>query len=136
MIEYEQSIKMSYLPEPQSDLYCYDTDINYGWEGNFNDAYSKHPETSSLEYVFNKYMEDCSPGPQNDPYIDENNNYSSCRWEDQNQTAFNSPYSTYREPSSLEQTFNSFMQTCPTSPPIFSLANSSSLDFVSDARKL
>ncbi|KAL4381329.1 hypothetical protein AHAS_Ahas04G0122600 [Arachis hypogaea] len=30
--------------------------------------------------------------------------------------AFNSSYSTYQEISSLEQTFNSFMESCPTSP--------------------
>ncbi|KAL4300906.1 hypothetical protein AHAS_Ahas17G0247700 [Arachis hypogaea] len=50
---------------------------------------------------------------------------------DQNQRAFNSSYSTYQEPSSLEGTFNSFMQNCPTSPPSFSFENSSSLDYVS-----
>ncbi|KAL4276224.1 hypothetical protein AHAS_Ahas20G0185800 [Arachis hypogaea] len=33
--EYEQSSEMNYFPEPQSDSYCYDTDINHGWEGNF-----------------------------------------------------------------------------------------------------
>ncbi|KAL4344570.1 hypothetical protein AHAS_Ahas11G0191600 [Arachis hypogaea] len=50
---------------------------------------------------------------------------------DQNQRAFNSSYSSYQEPSSLEHTFNSFMQNCPTSPPNFSFENSSSLDYAS-----
>ncbi|KAL4306501.1 hypothetical protein AHAS_Ahas16G0184600 [Arachis hypogaea] len=71
------------------------------------------------------------PGPQNDPYFDEFNNYLSCGWKDQNQRAFNSPYSTYQEPSSLERTFNLFIQNCPTSPPSFSYENSSSLDYAS-----
>ncbi|KAL4374268.1 hypothetical protein AHAS_Ahas05G0164800 [Arachis hypogaea] len=48
---------------------------------------------------------------------------------DQNQTAFNSSYSTYQEMSSLEQTFNSFMESCQTSPPSFSSENSSSLNY-------
>ncbi|KAL4321673.1 hypothetical protein AHAS_Ahas14G0134000 [Arachis hypogaea] len=50
---------------------------------------------------------------------------------DQNQRAFDNSYSTYQEPSSLEQAFNSFMKTCPTSPPSFSYENPSSLDFAS-----
>ncbi|KAL4315691.1 hypothetical protein AHAS_Ahas15G0210400 [Arachis hypogaea] len=45
--------------------------------------------------------------------------------------AIDSSYSIYQEPSSLEQTFNSFMQNYPPSPPSFSFENSSSLDFSS-----
>ncbi|KAL4287414.1 hypothetical protein AHAS_Ahas19G0183800 [Arachis hypogaea] len=107
---------MSYLPEPQR---------------NFNTSYSNHPETSSLDHAVNTFMQDSSPGSQNDPCCNEFNNYSSCDWEDQNQRAFNSPYSTYQEPSSLERTFNSFVQNCPTSPPSFSFENSSSFDYAS-----
>ncbi|KAL4315408.1 hypothetical protein AHAS_Ahas15G0182100 [Arachis hypogaea] len=105
MREYEQSSEMSYLPEPQ--------------------------KTSSIDYAFNTFKQDCSPVPQNDPYIDEYNNYSCCEWKDQNQIAFNSPYSTYQEPSSLESTFNAFMQNSPTPPPSFSFEDSSSLDYLS-----
>ncbi|KAL4357011.1 hypothetical protein AHAS_Ahas09G0144000 [Arachis hypogaea] len=41
-----------------------------------------------------------------------------------------------REPSSLEESFNSFMLNCPTSPPSISLENSSSLDFASTQNSL
>ncbi|KAL4344446.1 hypothetical protein AHAS_Ahas11G0179200 [Arachis hypogaea] len=58
-------------------------------------------------------MEDCSSMPQNNPYYDEFNNHSNCGWEDHNQTAFNSSYSTHQETSSLEYAFNEFMQDCP-----------------------
>ncbi|KAL4344687.1 hypothetical protein AHAS_Ahas11G0203300 [Arachis hypogaea] len=131
MREYEQSSEINYFPEPQSDSYCYDTDINYGWEGNCNNSHSNHSKTLSLDYAANTYMEDCSSMPQNNSHCDEFNNHSSCGWEDQNQTAFNSSYSINQEPSSLEQTFNSFMQSCPTSPPHFSFENPSSLDYTS-----
>ncbi|KAL4373132.1 hypothetical protein AHAS_Ahas05G0051200 [Arachis hypogaea] len=67
--------------------------------------------------------------PQNNPHCDEFNNQSNCGWEDQNQAAFNSSYSTYQEISSLEQTFNSFMESCQTSPPNFLSKNSSSLNY-------
>ncbi|KAL4329333.1 hypothetical protein AHAS_Ahas13G0289600 [Arachis hypogaea] len=101
MREYEQSSEMSYLPEPQSDSYYYDSYTNYGWEGNFNASYSNHLKTSSFDCAVNIFMQDCSLSPQNNPYIDEYNNYSSYGWEDQNQIAFNNLYSTYQEPSSL-----------------------------------
>ncbi|KAL4276045.1 hypothetical protein AHAS_Ahas20G0167900 [Arachis hypogaea] len=71
------------------------------------------------------------PEPQNDPYYDEFNNSSSCAWEEQNQRAPNVSYSINQEPSTLEQTFNSFMLNCPTSPPSFPLENFSSFDFAS-----
>ncbi|KAL4343496.1 hypothetical protein AHAS_Ahas11G0084200 [Arachis hypogaea] len=129
MREYEQSSERNYFPEPQSDSYCYDTHTNYGWEGNFNDSYSNHSEALSLDYAVNTYIEDCSPMPQSGPHCDEFNNYPSCGWEDQNQREFNSSYSTYQEPSSLEHTFNLFMQNFPTSPPSCSSENSSSLDY-------
>ncbi|KAL4306571.1 hypothetical protein AHAS_Ahas16G0191600 [Arachis hypogaea] len=45
--------------------------------------------------------------------------------------SIDSAYSTYQEPSSLEHTFNSFMQNFPTLPPSFSYENSSSLDYAS-----
>ncbi|KAL4329365.1 hypothetical protein AHAS_Ahas13G0292800 [Arachis hypogaea] len=106
-----------------------------GWEDQnqtaFNSSYSTHQETSSLECAFNKFMQDCPPMPQDDHYYDEFNNSSSCAWEDQNQRALNVSYSINQEPSSLEQTFNLFMQSCPTSPPCFSSKNPSSLDYTS-----
>ncbi|KAL4287506.1 hypothetical protein AHAS_Ahas19G0193000 [Arachis hypogaea] len=106
---------MNFLPEPRSESHCYDTDTNYGWEGNFNAPYDTHQETSSLDCAFNKFMQNCPPIPQDDPYCDEFNNSSNCTWEDQNQRALNVSYSSNQEPSSLEQTFNSFMQSCQTS---------------------
>ncbi|KAL4344459.1 hypothetical protein AHAS_Ahas11G0180500 [Arachis hypogaea] len=119
--ECEQSSEMNFLPEPQSDSYCYDNYTNYGWEGNFND---------SFDCAVNTYMEDCSPWPQNDSHSEEFYNDSHCGWEDQNQRTLNVSYSINQEPSSLEQTINSFMQNYPTSIPISSLENSSSLDYV------
>nr|XP_025628345.1 putative uncharacterized protein DDB_G0287113 [Arachis hypogaea] len=116
---------MNFLPEPQSDSYCYDTNTNYGWEWNFNAVYSNHSKTLSLDYAVDTYMDDFSPEPQNDQFY----NDSHCGWEDQNQKAFDSSYSTYQEPSSLEQTINSFMESCQTSPPSFSSENSSSLNY-------
>ncbi|KAL4321664.1 hypothetical protein AHAS_Ahas14G0133100 [Arachis hypogaea] len=127
--EYEQSSEMNYFPEPQSDSYCYDTDINCGWEGNFKISSSIHQGTSLFDCVVNAYMENCSPMPQVDSYCDEFNHSSSCAWENQNQKAFDNSYSTYQEPASLEQAFNSFMQICPPSLPRFSSENSSSLNF-------
>ncbi|QHO19932.1 uncharacterized protein DS421_11g333410 [Arachis hypogaea] len=126
---------MGYSPEPQHDSYYYDNYTNCGWEGqnirNLNDPYFAHQETSSFDHAVNTFMQDCSSMPQNDPHCDEFNNYSSCGWEDQSQTAFNIPYSTYQEPSSLKHTFNLFMQNCLPSPPSFSFENSSSLDYPS-----
>ncbi|QHN77767.1 uncharacterized protein DS421_19g655620 [Arachis hypogaea] len=127
--EYEQSSEMNYFPEPQSDPHCYDTDINCGWKGNFNVSSSVHQGTSSFDCAVNAYMENCSPLPQNDSYCDEFNNSSSCAWENQNQKAFDNSYCTYQELSLLEQTFNSFMESCQTSPPSFSSENSSSLNY-------
>ncbi|KAL4345856.1 hypothetical protein AHAS_Ahas11G0320200 [Arachis hypogaea] len=120
MIEYEQSIdapgplsdqNMRYFPPPQYDL-CHDP--KGGWEY----------QQGMMEYEH-------LPQTQNEPYSDESNNYSCCSWEGQNQRALNSPYSTYQEPSSLEQTFNAFMQNCPTSLPSFSIENYSSLEYTS-----
>ncbi|KAL4315436.1 hypothetical protein AHAS_Ahas15G0184900 [Arachis hypogaea] len=121
--ECEQSSERNFLPEPQSESYCYDTNTNYGWEGNSNAPYDIQQEPSSLDYAFNKFMQDCPPMPQSDPHP------SHCGWEDQNQKAIDSSYSIYQEPLSLEHTFNSFMQNCSPSPPSFSFENSSSLDF-------
>ncbi|KAL4371441.1 hypothetical protein AHAS_Ahas06G0166100 [Arachis hypogaea] len=126
--EYEQSSEMNYFPEPQSDSHCYDVDINCGWEENFNVSSSVH-EGTSFDCVVNAYMENCSPMPQDDSYCDEFNNSSSCAWENQNQKASDNSYSTYQELSSLEQTFNSFMESCQTSPPSFSSENSSLLNY-------
>ncbi|KAL4306743.1 hypothetical protein AHAS_Ahas16G0208800 [Arachis hypogaea] len=131
--ENDQDNFMRYCPppqddlEPQSDSYYYDTNTNYDWEGNFNAAYSNHSKTLSLDYAVDTYMEDCSPEPQNDQFY----NDSHCGWEDQNQKVFDSSYSTYQEPSSLEQTFNSFMQNYPTSPHSSSFENSSSFEYIS-----
>ncbi|QHO07231.1 uncharacterized protein DS421_14g461830 [Arachis hypogaea] len=127
--EYEQSSEMNYVPKPQSDSHCYDTDINCGWEGNFIVSSSVHQGTSSFNCAVNAYMENCSPMPQDDSYCDEFNNSSSCAWENQNQKAFDNSYSTYQELSSLEKTFNSFMESYQTSPPSFSSENSSSLNY-------
>ncbi|KAL4315853.1 hypothetical protein AHAS_Ahas15G0226600 [Arachis hypogaea] len=129
--ECEQSSERNFLPEPQSESYCYDTNTNYGWEGNSNAPYDIQQETSSLDYIFNKFMQDYPPIPQSDPHPDEFYNYSHCGWEDQNQKAIDSSYSIYQEPSLLEQTFNSFIKNCPPSPPNFSFENSSSLDSAS-----
>ncbi|KAL4315807.1 hypothetical protein AHAS_Ahas15G0222000 [Arachis hypogaea] len=118
----EQDSFMGYYPPPHD---------SYQYPHAFNSSYFTHQETSSLEYAFNKFMQDCPPMPQDDSYHDEFNNDSHCGWEDQNQKAFDSLYSTYQESSSLEQTFNSFMKNCPPSPPSFSFENSSSLDYAS-----
>ncbi|KAL4306632.1 hypothetical protein AHAS_Ahas16G0197700 [Arachis hypogaea] len=107
---------MNYFLEPQSDSYYYDTHTNDGWEGNCNDSHSNHSKTLSLAYAINTYMKDCSSMPQNNPHCDEFNNHSSCGWEDQNQTAYNSSYSTHQKTSSLECAFNKFMQDCPPMP--------------------
>ncbi|QHO07334.1 uncharacterized protein DS421_14g462770 [Arachis hypogaea] len=132
--ECEQSVEMGHFPETQYDP-DFDESNNYsycGWEDqnqrDLGDPYFVHQETSSLECTFKKFMQDCPPMPQDDLYCDEFHNSSSCDWEDQNQRAFNVPYSIKQEPSSLEQTFNSFMQNCPASPPSFSCENSSSLN--------
>ncbi|QHN86158.1 uncharacterized protein DS421_16g543610 [Arachis hypogaea] len=128
----DETIHIRYDPEPQDDLCHYPHGV---WtcqnQRDLDDPYFVHQETSSLECAFNKFMQDYPPMPQNDPYCDEFYNDSHCGWEDQNQKAFDSSYSTYQEPSSLEQTFNSFMQTCPTSPHSSSFENSSSLDYAS-----
>ncbi|KAL4337544.1 hypothetical protein AHAS_Ahas12G0120800 [Arachis hypogaea] len=131
--EYQQGmIEYEHLPETQNDSYCYDNYSCCDWKGqnqrDLNDPYFAHHETSSFDCAVNTFMQDFSPMPQNDPHCDKFNNYSSCGWEDQNQREFNSSYSTYQEPSSLEHTFNAFMQNCPTSPPSFSFENPSSLD--------
>ncbi|KAL4306402.1 hypothetical protein AHAS_Ahas16G0174700 [Arachis hypogaea] len=89
--ECEQSREMNFLPEPQREPCCYDTDRNYGWEGNLNAPNAIHQETSSLDYSFNKFMQDSSQGPQDCPYYDDFNNSSSYAWEEQNQKAFESP---------------------------------------------
>ncbi|KAL4344388.1 hypothetical protein AHAS_Ahas11G0173400 [Arachis hypogaea] len=144
--QFDQANHMRYYPEPQNELchypygvWAYPQECEQSSERNLlpepqknsNTPYAIHPETSSLDTAFNKFMQDCPPMPQDDPYLDEFNNDSHCGWEDQNQKAFDSSYSPYQEPSSLEQIINSFMQNCPTSPPSFSLENSSSLDFSS-----
>ncbi|QHO42346.1 uncharacterized protein DS421_5g153360 [Arachis hypogaea] len=118
----EQLREMNFLPEPQSEPCCYDIDTNYGWEGNFNSPNAIHQETSSLDYACNKFMQDSSQGPQDCPYYDDFNNSSSCAWEEQNQKAFESPYSTYQEPSPLNFS---------TSLPNFSYQNSSPFEFAS-----
>ncbi|KAL4337492.1 hypothetical protein AHAS_Ahas12G0115600 [Arachis hypogaea] len=69
---------------------------------NLDDPYFVHQETSSLECAFNKFMQNCPPMPQDDPYCDEFNNSSSGAWEDQNQRAPYVSYSINQEPSSLE----------------------------------
>ncbi|KAL4321667.1 hypothetical protein AHAS_Ahas14G0133400 [Arachis hypogaea] len=134
--EYQQGMmEYEHLPETQNEPYFNESN-NYSccsWKGrnqrDFNTPYSIHQETASFDCAVNTFMQDCSLGPQNDPYIDEYNNYSSCGWEDQNQRAFDSPYSIHQEPSSLESTFNAFMQNFPTPPPNFSFEDSSSLDY-------
>ncbi|KAL4286776.1 hypothetical protein AHAS_Ahas19G0120000 [Arachis hypogaea] len=136
--EYQQEmIEYEHLPETQNESY-FDESNNYSyceWEGqnqrDLNDLYVVHQEKSSLECAFNKFMQDFPPIPQDDPYCDEFNNSSSCAWEDQNQRALNVSNSINQEPSELEQSFNSFMQNCPTLPPNFLFENPSSLDYAS-----
>ncbi|KAL4276312.1 hypothetical protein AHAS_Ahas20G0194600 [Arachis hypogaea] len=125
MTDYEQATQWGYTPGPQND------------QDNFM-GYCPTPQNDSCHYAISgwEYQQGMTeyehlPETQHEPYFDEYNNYSSCGWEDQNQRAFNSPYSIYQEPSSLERTFNSFIQNCPTSPPSFSFENSSSLDYAS-----
>ncbi|KAL4321556.1 hypothetical protein AHAS_Ahas14G0122300 [Arachis hypogaea] len=126
--EYQQGmIEYGHLPETQNEPY-FDESNNYsycGWEGqnqrDFNSPYSIHQETSSLDCAINTFMQDCSPIPQNDPYFDESDNYSSCGWEDQNQRVFDSPYSTYQEPSLLEHTLIHLCKIVQPHLPVFHL---------------
>ncbi|KAL4275970.1 hypothetical protein AHAS_Ahas20G0160500 [Arachis hypogaea] len=72
-----------------------------------------------------------APEPQNDQdnfmgYCQTPQN-DSCHYAN----ALNVSYSINQVPSSLEQSFNSFMLNCPTSPPSFSLENSSPLEYAS-----
>ncbi|KAL4315990.1 hypothetical protein AHAS_Ahas15G0240300 [Arachis hypogaea] len=108
---------MGYFSPPQNDSSHYSND---GWEYRQEIANSEH----SNPWRF-------APEPQ----IDQANHMRRCP-EPQNDLchyshALNVSYSINQEPSSLEQTFNSFMQNYPTSPPISSLENSSSLDYAS-----
>ncbi|KAL4315702.1 hypothetical protein AHAS_Ahas15G0211500 [Arachis hypogaea] len=108
----DQANQMRYCPEPQNDLCHY---LHGSW------AYQQEYEQPSKMNNF--------PEPQNDSYCDEFNNSSNCAWENQNQKAFDNSYSTYQELSSLEQTFNSFMERCQTSPPSSSFENSSLINY-------
>ncbi|KAL4357100.1 hypothetical protein AHAS_Ahas09G0152900 [Arachis hypogaea] len=120
----EQENHEGYQPPPQNDSYHYP-------HGKYNDSHSNYLRTLSLDCAAKAYLEECSSTPQNNPHSDEFNNQSNYGWDDQNQAAFNSSYSTYQEISSLEQTFNSFMESCPTSPSSSTFNNSSSPKYVS-----
>ncbi|KAL4337271.1 hypothetical protein AHAS_Ahas12G0093500 [Arachis hypogaea] len=96
----EQENHMGYFPPPQNDASHYS---NGGWE--------YHQEMINDQANHMRYC----PEPQND----------LCHYPH----AFDNSYSTYQELSSLEQTFNSFMESCRTSPPSFSSENSSSLNY-------
>ncbi|KAL4391040.1 hypothetical protein AHAS_Ahas03G0205300 [Arachis hypogaea] len=122
----DQANHMRCCPEPQNDLchyphgvWAYQQKCEQLREMNFLPEPQK---TSSLDYACNKFMQDSSQGLQDCPYYDDFNNSSSCAWEEQNQKAFESPYSTYQEPSPLNY---------PTSPPNFSYQSSSPLEFAS-----
>ncbi|KAL4329129.1 hypothetical protein AHAS_Ahas13G0269200 [Arachis hypogaea] len=82
--ECKQSVEIGHFLATQYDL-DFDESNNYsyyGWESqnqrNLDDPYFVHQETSSLEYAFNKFMQNCPLMPQDDPYCDEFNNSSSC----------------------------------------------------------
>ncbi|KAL4276444.1 hypothetical protein AHAS_Ahas20G0207800 [Arachis hypogaea] len=118
---YDQTNFMGYYPPSLIS--------NGGWEYHQENTKSEHSnpwrfdsETQDGQENHMGYL----PPPQNDASC-----YSNGGWEEQNQKTFESSYSTYQEPSSLERAFNSLMQNCPTSPSSFSSENSSSLDFVS-----
>ncbi|QHO49550.1 uncharacterized protein DS421_1g14960 [Arachis hypogaea] len=53
------------------------------------------------------------PETQYDPDCDESNNYSYCGWKSQNQRDLGDPYYVHQDTSSLECTFNKFMQDYP-----------------------
>ncbi|KAL4306529.1 hypothetical protein AHAS_Ahas16G0187400 [Arachis hypogaea] len=127
--ECEQSSEINFLPEPQSDSYCYDSYTNHGWEGNFNDSYSTHQETSSMECAFNKFMQNCPLMPQDDSYCDEFNNSSSCAWRIKTRMHLTIHTPLIKSYHHLSKTFNSLMESCQTSPPSFSSENSSSLNY-------
>ncbi|KAL4287248.1 hypothetical protein AHAS_Ahas19G0167200 [Arachis hypogaea] len=118
---YDQTNFMGYYPPSPIS--------NGGWEYHQENTHSEHSnswrfasETQDEQENHMGYL----PPPQNDASC-----YSNDGWGEQNQKTFESPYSTYQEPSSLERTINSLIQNFPTSPSSFSSENSSSLDFVS-----
>ncbi|KAL4315551.1 hypothetical protein AHAS_Ahas15G0196400 [Arachis hypogaea] len=100
---------------------------NGGWEYHQETSNSGHSNSwsyaSEPQDEKENHMGYFSP-PQNDANHDSNGG-----WGEQNQKIFENPYFTYQEPSSLERTFNSLMQNCPTSPSSFSFENFSLLDF-------
>ncbi|KAL4337547.1 hypothetical protein AHAS_Ahas12G0121100 [Arachis hypogaea] len=118
---YDQTNFMGYYPPSPIS--------NGGWEYHQENTHSEHSNSwrfaSETQDEQENHMEYLPP-PQNDASC-----YSNDGWGEQNQKTFESPYSTYQEPSSLERTINSLIQNFPTSPSNFSSENSSSLDFVS-----
>ncbi|KAL4287428.1 hypothetical protein AHAS_Ahas19G0185200 [Arachis hypogaea] len=118
---YDQTNFMGYYPPSPIS--------NGGWEYHQENTHSEHSNSwrfaSETQDEQENHMGYLSP-PQNDASC-----YSNDGWGEQNQKTFESPYSTYQEPSSLERTINSLIQNFPTSPSSFSSENSSSLDFVS-----
>ncbi|KAL4287437.1 hypothetical protein AHAS_Ahas19G0186100 [Arachis hypogaea] len=111
---FDQTNFMGYCPPSPNDY------SNGGWK--YHQEVTEYEQSTQWGYA---------PGPQNNQ--DNSMRYhptpqnDSCHYAN----AFNSAYSTYQEPSSLECTFNSFMQNCPTSSPSFSFENPSSLDYAS-----
>ncbi|KAL4321317.1 hypothetical protein AHAS_Ahas14G0098400 [Arachis hypogaea] len=114
---FDQTNFMGYYPPSQYDSIHY---LNGGWEYHQEVTDSEQSNqwgyTSEPQDEQDSFMRYC-PTPQND----------SCHYAN----AFTSSYSIYQEPTSLEHTFNSFMQNCPTSPPSSSFENSSSFDYAS-----
>ncbi|KAL4315892.1 hypothetical protein AHAS_Ahas15G0230500 [Arachis hypogaea] len=112
-LSFDQTNFMECGPPPQNDSSHYP---NGGWK--YHQEMTDYEQSTQWGYAL---------GPQNDQadymgYCPPPND--SCHYAN----AFNHPYSTYQETSSLESTFNAFMQNCPTSPPSFSFENPSSLD--------
>ena len=87
---------MGNSPPPQNDSLYYDSG---GWE------YQKH----KMGYF---------PEPQNGPYFDDFDHYSSCVWEDQNQRNFTYSHPTHQEPSSFNYS-KAFMYFLENSSNIF-----------------
>ncbi|KAL4371239.1 hypothetical protein AHAS_Ahas06G0145900 [Arachis hypogaea] len=103
---------MGYFPPPQNDSSYYS---NGGWK--YYQETTDFEQSNQWGYANQDNSMEYYPTPQN----------NSCYYAN----VFDSSYPTYQEPSSLEQTFNSLIQNCPTSPPSFSFEDCSSLDYAS-----
>ncbi|KAL4293974.1 hypothetical protein AHAS_Ahas18G0181700 [Arachis hypogaea] len=111
---------MGYFPPPQNDSSHYS---NGYWE--YHQEFTDSEQPNQWGYAsendqgnFKRYY----PPPQD----------NLCNYpHDQNQKVFDSSYSTYQKASSLEQTFNSFMENCKTPPLNFPCQNFPSLEYTS-----